>query len=48
MTKTLLEIYHAAIGAVEGRAAVRQRLQKIEPHGPLTMIAIGKAAASMA
>lgn len=46
--KSLLQIYQAAISAVKGEACVEKRLQSLSLSGPLTMVAIGKAAASMA
>lgn len=46
--KSLLQIYQAAISAVKGRACVEKRMASLGLSGPLTMVAIGKAAASMA
>jgi glycerate 2-kinase len=44
----LLEIFRAAIAAVNGRTRVRDRLQARSLPGPLYLIAIGKAACAMA
>ena len=46
--KNLLAIYHAALAAVEGRRAVADFLRGQEMPGPVYLVAIGKAAASMA
>ena len=44
----LLAIYQAAIAAVEGRAATRRYLETHPVTGPLHLVAVGKAATSMA
>lgn len=46
--RLLLDIYAAALRAVDGRHAVRERLTRDAPAGPLLMVAIGKAASAMA
>ena len=43
----LLEIYRAALAAVEGRGAVRRHLEAHPPGGSLHLVAVGKAATSM-
>jgi hydroxypyruvate reductase len=45
--RNLLEIYRAALAAVEGRGAVRRHLQAHPLEGPLHLVAVGKAATSM-
>lgn len=44
----LLDIYHSALGAVEGRSCVAAYLRQHPIPAPVYVIAIGKAAASMA
>ena len=46
--RNLLAISHAALAAVEGRGAVRRPLAADPPAGPLHLVAVGKAATSMA
>lgn len=46
--RLLLEVFAAALGAVEGRAVVGQALADRPLHGPVWICAIGKAAQSMA
>ena len=46
--RNLLAIFHAALAAVEGRGAVRRHLAADPPAGPLHLVAVGKAATSMA
>ncbi len=46
--RLLLDIYAAALRAVDGRRAVRERLAREAPAGPLRLVAVGKAAAAMA
>lgn len=46
--RNLLAIYRAALDAVEGRGAVRRYLEAHPPAGPLHLVAVGKAATSMA
>ncbi len=46
--RDLLTIYRAALAAVEGRAAVRRHLERHPPDGDLHLVAVGKAATSMA
>jgi len=45
--RLLLDIYAAALQAVDGRRAVRERLSHHAAAGPVQVIAIGKAAAAM-
>ncbi len=46
--RNLLTIYRAALTAVEGRGAVRRYLETHPPDGRLHLVAVGKAATSMA
>jgi glycerate 2-kinase len=46
--KALLAIFSQALTAVDGHTAVRNHLQKQAPDGPLQLVAVGKAAQSMA
>jgi glycerate 2-kinase len=46
--RLLLDIYAAALRAVDGRRAVRERLVRDRPAGPVQVVAVGKAAAAMA
>ncbi|GAB6040262.1 glycerate kinase type-2 family protein [Endothiovibrio diazotrophicus] len=46
--RDLLDIYQAALQAVEGRRVVAEALRADAPDGEIHLIAIGKAAASMA
>jgi len=46
--RNLLEIYQAALAAVEGRAATRRYLEAHPLPGPVHLVAVGKAATSMA
>ncbi|MEN8178578.1 MAG: DUF4147 domain-containing protein [Pseudomonadota bacterium] len=46
--RALLEIYQAAILAVNGRQAVAQRLRQSPLDGEVSLVAVGKAAQSMA
>ncbi len=46
--RDLLAIYVKAVAAVEGRAAVARRLRAVPASGPLQLVAVGKAAQSMA
>ncbi|MDH5184653.1 MAG: DUF4147 domain-containing protein [Gammaproteobacteria bacterium] len=48
MNQSLLQLYQSAIAAAEGRASVRKQLPQQGLSAPVTMVAIGKAAASMA
>ncbi|HFC54177.1 MAG TPA: DUF4147 domain-containing protein [Gammaproteobacteria bacterium] len=48
LRRSLLEIYAAALRAVRGRRVVRDYLRRNPVAGPLEMVALGKAAASMA
>lgn len=43
-----MTIYAAAVEAVDGRRAVRSHLQRTAVPGPVTLVAVGKAAQSMA
>lgn len=45
--RLLLDIYAAALQAVDGRAAVRTRLSRYAAAGPVHAVAIGKAASAM-
>jgi hydroxypyruvate reductase len=45
---SLLEIYQAALHAVNGRVAVAERLTRTPLEGAVRMVAVGKAAQSMA
>lgn len=45
--RLLLDIYAAALQAVDGRAAVRTRLSRYAAAGPVHVVAIGKAASAM-
>jgi len=44
----LLQIFQAALDRVEGRSVVRAYLQKNPGDGPLSLVAVGKAAQAMA
>ena len=46
--RNLLAIYRAALAAVEGRGATRRYLEAHPPDGPVHLVAVGKAATSMA
>jgi glycerate 2-kinase len=46
--KTLLEVWHSGVAAVGGHTAVTDALTGLNPHAPDQIIAVGKAAASMA
>ena len=46
--QALLQIYRAALARVEGRAAVRRHLQDNPVGEPVSLLAVGKAAQSMA
>lgn len=45
--RLLLDLYAAALQAVDGRAAVRERLAHYSVTGPVYAVAIGKAASAM-
>ena len=46
--RDLLDIYNAALRAVEGRGVVAEALKERAPEGDIYLVAVGKAAASMA
>ena len=46
--RDLLDIYNAALRAVEGRRVVAEALEAEAPEGEVHLVAVGKAAASMA
>jgi glycerate 2-kinase len=46
--RDLLDIFTAALRAVDGRACVRDYLASHKPSGPVHLVAVGKAACSMA
>lgn len=43
----LLQVYRAALAAVDGRARVRAALAERRPRGPVRVVAVGKAAGAM-
>ncbi len=46
--RLLLELFDAALRAVDGRACVARVLRERKPRGPIAVFAVGKAASSMA